>query len=208
VTRVLALSVVRRIVKSPSCHRGSLPKPLAFLRHSQYFDFEDATFRPPLWPDMSVWLTTLMNDTRTFNGGQGYHGWHIDGPTQLGRHHKAWVLLSKNRSTARVNDANVARSNLEMVSAAARYAYNCDPNLGELEPDQEWQNTLGCRYAMQPGDMVFFREDVTHKSQGADVERLAAIVSTYRVPLRTAPMGEAFESEQAGFAEKKNERKF
>ena len=40
---------------------------------------------------------------------------------------------------------------------------------------------------MQPGDAIFFREDVWHRTQDTLVDRLALIVDIYRVPLRTAP---------------------
>ena len=104
----------------------------------------------------------------------------MDGPgTPLGRLHKAWILLSKNGTTAPSPPPSAAHSNLEVVSAAARYALNCEPTRPGQQP---WPvayvpSALSCRHSMHPGDMIFFREDVTHRSQDAEWERLALIVS-------------------------------
>ena len=47
---------------------------------------------------MNGWLAIALNDTSTF---EGFHDWHQDGPPDLGRNHKAFVLVSKNGSTSR-----------------------------------------------------------------------------------------------------------
>jgi len=136
------------------------------------------------------WLTITLNDTNGFNG---YHGWHQDGPGPVGRFHKAFVLVSKNRSTMRHDPRNhpvaALKTNLAAVPASARYAHNCalleGDREGESFDNDPWQCTPPG--GMQSGDVIFFREDVWHRTQDAVVDRVALIVDIYRVPLRTTP---------------------
>ena len=103
-----------------------------------------------------------------------------DGPAGSGRHHKAWVLVSKNHSTARNSPVCAVQSNLEAVPALSRYAHNC----------QELWDPSGssCKPWMMPGDVLFFREDVWHKTQDVSIDRLSFIVHIFRVPLRSTPL--------------------
>ena len=57
-----------------------------------------------------------------------------------------------------------------------------------LRHDWHAYENLGCEIPMNPGDVLFFREDVWHKTQDALLDRLALIVDIYRVPLRTTPV--------------------
>ena len=174
-----------RIVSAPQCTR--LPASLAFMHRWRFAPAGSNDTLAPNWQRMSTWLTSTLNDSRFFRGSQGFHGWHLDGPAKSGRHHKAWVLLSKNRSAGRSPSADAARSNLAAVPAAAKYAaHDCQLGraalLGEWEPEE-----LSCRPAMQPGDVIFFREDVWHASADAELERIALIVHIFRLPLRNTP---------------------
>lgn len=133
---------------------------------------------------MHGWLTLTLNQT---GGFQGWHGWHQDGPAPLGRYHKAFVMISKNRSTLRGGSRAVAaHTNLAAVPASARYAHNCA--FRSRHPDYHDPQALLCNTQMLPGDVLFFREDVWHRTQDALLDRVALILDIYRVPLRHAPV--------------------
>ena len=87
---------------------------------------------PPLLRAVHGWLTVALNDTSLF---QGWHGWHQDGPAQLGRYHKVFVLVSKEGSTAPSSAEAAAHTNLVAAHMGARYALNCK----EWLRDQNWQ---------------------------------------------------------------------
>ena len=127
---------------------------------------------------------------RTIIAPTTFHHWHQDGaaPWPLpGRFHKAFVMISKNLSTSR-GHASAASTNLEAVSARARYAQNCAMTR-DFNHDYGFErDRFKCSPALDPGDVLFFREDVWHKTQDALLDRLALIVDIYRVPLRTTPV--------------------
>ena len=45
---------------------------------------------------------------------------------------------------------------------------------------------------MEPGDLLFFREDTWHRTQDMDVNRLGLILDILRLPFRDQPHGMAF----------------
>ena len=178
---------IQLLVARPDCNHSWRPRALRFLQFWR-FSPQATDERPPFWDEIGVWLTTTLNGSSTFQAGQGYHSWHLDGPAAAGRHHKAWVLISKNQSTTRSsrNSSCATLSNLEPVPAAVRYAHNC-----QLSPSQDsWvrELPLGCQPWMVPGDVLFFREDVWHRSQDVALDRLSFIIHIYRTPLRTTPL--------------------
>lgn len=175
------------VAKRPQC--TARPDTLSFLWR---FRFSETSMYAPDWVlEMHGWLTLALNHT---GGFQGWHGWHQDGPSQVGRYHKAFVMVSKNRSTARGGpDATAARTNLVAVPAGARYAHNCQMGGdGGFDPE-----AFKCSTVMRPGDVLFFREDVFHKTQDTLTDRVSLILDIFRVPLRTTPTGTHIEKGSA-----------
>lgn len=175
------------IVSRPKC--AYRPEELNFLWH---FRFGETSGEISWVQQLHGWLTITLNDTSGFSG---YHGWHQDGPGPSGRYHKVFVVVSKNRSTLRHDPRNhpaaAHKTNLMAVPASARYAQNCALLDKSTDGGQNWDDNdlWQCTPpgGMQPGDAIFFREDVWHRTQDTLVDRLALIVDIYRVPLRTAP---------------------
>ena len=180
--RSLPRETVRSVVAQPRC--APLPIEMSFLRTFSFTMSSDNAPRPIT--EMHGWLAIMLNDTSTW---QGFHPWHQDGPPKAGRSHKAFVLISKNATTALTSlatDPASRRTNLLVTSAAARYASNCDV---EGIQDFAWDNQYEmCAPRMLPGDVLFFREDVTHRTQDALLDRLALIVDILRLPLRSTPL--------------------
>ena len=143
---------------------------------------------------MHGWLAITLNDTSIF---QGFHDWHQDGPANVGRYHKAFVMVSKNRSTARPTGGPA----LNHANAYERYERNCQI-LGS-DSWEELANPLSCtgKHAhLAPGDVLFFREDVHHRTQDTQIDRVALIIDIHRLPLRDAPdvrIGEGSEHVQS-----------
>ena len=111
--------LLRAAVQKPAC--AARPEALSFLWG---FRFSETSRAAPYWVlEMHGWLTLTLNES---GGFQGFHGWHQDGPGPVGRYHKAFVMVSKNRTTHRGGaDAVAAHTNLAAVPAVARYAHNC-----------------------------------------------------------------------------------
>jgi len=61
-----------------------------------------------------------------------------------------------------------------------------------FEPEQ-----FKCSTVMRPGDVLFFREDVFHKTQDTLTDRVSLILDIFRVPLRTTPRGKHIEKGSA-----------
>uniref|UniRef100_A0A7S2DAN9 Uncharacterized protein n=1 Tax=Haptolina brevifila TaxID=156173 RepID=A0A7S2DAN9_9EUKA len=51
---------------------------------------------------------------------------------------------------------------------------------------------LGCDIPLDPGDMLFFREDVWHRTQDMDLDRIGLIVDVLRFPLNSMPAATRF----------------
>ena len=137
---------------------------------------------------------------------QGWHDWHIDGPAEHGRYHKIFVMV--NKSTA---PAHRALTNVKLVPASAlyesfgsfqKYAARAgqredlmhppfaDGEAGEnkrrawgLRHDWHAYESLGCDIPMSPGDILFFREDVWHRTQDMHLDRVSLIMDVFRLPL-------------------------
>lgn len=207
----LPQATVRAVQAShPACSR--LPRKLGFLEQDR-FEMSHTDMGSKLFAyltQMHGWLALKLNDTSTW---QGFHGWHMDGPPAAGRSHKVFVLVSKNRSTARMaaggDDAQgptgrrlasaASTTNLVAASAGVRYAQNC-----EMSHIDEFDYSTACESWMQPGDVLFFREDVHHRTQDALLDRVALIVDVLRLPLRTTPR--SMSSRRAGAGERDHDK--
>ena len=135
---------------------------------------------------------------------QGWHDWHIDGTASNGRFHKFFLMV--NKSTA---EGHTELTNVKLVPADVLYAHTCtweehareagktkgmllNP-LSELSREKmvawgirdDWHayEKLGCDIPMDPGDMLFFREDVWHRTQDMRLDRVALIMDVFRAPL-------------------------
>lgn len=200
VTR-LPLHVVRKTVAAPDCQAPHIRK----LRWLAGYSFAEGPDEPSgAWgeaPDvgeMHGWLRLALNDTSVFSG---YHGWHQDGPGTVGRFHKVFVMVEKNRSTDRLVGRSSALTNLMAVDAAARYQHNC-----ALASVDDWDmERLDCRPHLLPGDILFFREDVYHATQDSFLDRISLIIDVWRAPLRTTPAVFIEKGSSAGVANRENE---
>ena len=50
-------------------------------------------------------------------------------------------------------------------------------------------NRLGCDVPLDPGDVLFWREDVWHRTQGVEVDRVALRIDVLRFPFATDVAG-------------------
>ena len=174
-----------RAVMRPSCTK--VPQRLVFLRMFKFSEWDDPgdpwshrAHAPGPILQMTGWLALRLNRSDLVTG---LHHWHQDGAGDDGRFHKAFVMVSKNGSTARLDNADAAVTNLEAVHTDLRYRQNC-----RLSARHWQQEHFKCSPALHPGDVIFFREDVWHKTQDALLDRVSLIVDIYRVPLRTTPL--------------------
>jgi hypothetical protein len=186
VTR-LSRQEIKRVIKHPDCN-APLGRSLSWLKSFTFAESPDAeplqgteeSRRPQVVTEMHGWLRLTLNDTSVFSG---YHGYHQDGPHMIGRFHKVFVMVEKNRTTERREDASAALTNLMAVNAQTRYMVNC-----ELE-DESWDMArFECRPRLYPGDILFFREDVWHSTQDMALDRISLILDVWRMPLRTTPI--------------------
>lgn len=176
---------VRQVIATPLCTR--LPPALTLLK---LWRADSTSWRKfPMWNEMGWWIANTMgNNSAPFYAGQGYHGWHHDGAANGGRHHKAWLLVSKNGSTGPSSTAAASRSNIVAAPVSARYGLNCRLSPWNFnETVEETIHEYGCEVTMQPGDMLFFREDVWHRTQDIDIDRIALSTPIFRVTPRNAP---------------------
>ena len=203
VTR-LSRQEIKRVIKHPDCN-APLGRSLSWLKSFTFAESPDAeplqgteeSRRPQVVTEMHGWLRLTLNDTSVFSG---YHGYHQDGPHMIGRFHKVFVMVEKNRTTERREDASATLTNLMAVNAQARYMVNC-----ELE-DESWDMArFECRPRLYPGDILFFREDVWHSTQDMALDRISLILDVWRMPLRTTPTSFIEKGSKAVLSERQNE---
>jgi len=119
----------------------------------------------------------------------GYHGWHVDGDAPKStRFHKLFVMVSKedNNGTLR------RHSNLRLIpnhhweladrlEVRQREQYPLMTSLfgtditvrSDTDVDRE---LLGCTVTLDPGDALFFRENVLHRTQDMEASRFSLIL--------------------------------
>lgn len=187
---------VHHAAQQPTCNRRRLKSNRLSARLSflDRFDFTESgeSGELPNAPDdlgeMHGWLAIALNDTSIF---QGFHDWHQDGPAVVGRFHKAFVMVSKNRSTARpTGGPALNHANLVALPAYERYQRNCQILGKDGDAWQDLANPLSCtgdHAKLAPGDVLFFREDVHHRTQDSHIDRVSLIIDIHRQPLRDAP---------------------
>ena len=194
--------IIRRAVTSPDCNSPAA-RSLSWLRRWSFSEAGNDVSEGERWgaPDaveMHGWLRLALNDSSIFSG---FHGWHQDGPADTGRFHKVFVMVEKNRSTARRMGPDSALTNLMAVNTGLRYQHNC-----QLTDTDEWdREAFDCRPHLLPGDILFFREDVWHSTQDALLDRVSLIIDVFRVPLRTTPSVFVEKGSQAVASDRANE---
>ena len=101
-------------------------------------------------------------------------------------------MVSKGSQPGQNEPGHEAHANLQLVPSATRYAHNC----GFLDEAEYARSALGvgglfdqvsCVVPMAAGDILFFREDVWHRTQDTLVDRLAFIFDIGRYPLPDTP---------------------
>ena len=179
-----------------------------------------------LLSNLFAWLSELSNTTLY----SGYHDWHVDGPAEYGREHKAYFLVSKGLGSAHAEgDAQNAddgheRANLRLLPTVAHrwglrhaasetkssllackgdggteehrhpfYTLLADTLHGEsgarlrawgVSPEWPLLDALGCDVTLRPGDMLFWREDVWHRTQDVSLDRVALRLDVLRFPMQ------------------------
>ena len=203
VTR-LSRQEIKQVVKHPDCN-APMGRSLSWLKRFTFAESPDAepqqwtegTMPSPDITEMHGWLRLTLNDSSVFSG---YHGYHQDGPHEIGRFHKVFVMVEKNRTTERREDTSATLTNLMAVNAQTRYMVNC-----ELE-DEDWaMEKFECRPRLYPGDILFFREDVWHSTQDTALDRISLILDVWRMPLRTTPTSFIEKGSKAAVSERQNE---
>lgn len=120
---------------------------------------------------------------------QGWHAWHVDGPSSRGRYHKIFVMLDK--------EGDRAATNIRLMPAHWHHAFaGCMDAIGGptghdrshgVHPFERAFDALGCDVILDPGDVVVFREDVWHRTQDMTADRSAIIFDVLRWPLYGLP---------------------
>eukprot|EP00466_Bigelowiella_natans_P002470 jgi/Bigna1/91670/estExt_fgenesh1_pg.C_1120006 len=133
----------------------------------------------------------------------GYHGWHTDGPDQMGgRFHKLFIMVEKTVNGNAASSSTIEEeeeeeeeelllrhSNLRVIPKIleSRLFEFIEQNRHLLKP--AWRYTgltgivmdwlmeqIGCTIEMDVGDALFFRENVKHRTQDMVVSRYAMIL--------------------------------
>ena len=143
------------------------------------------------WRSVSSWLPTGW--ASSCNQYHNAHNWHVDGNGFHGtRDHKFWVMLAK---------PHPEQSNLyvlhnhafeRLCHAADRLELHVDPPHQVVDDNffTTLLNRIGCVIQLRPKDVLYFHEDVMHRTQSLATERIvsqysaAAPTSTYYLPGR------------------------
>ena len=161
-----------------------------------------------LWSNLKAHLTKVSH-TSIY---QGWHDWHTDGPAQYGRFHKIFLMVDKENDGMDANEAR-RTTNVKLIPAESLYTHSqCFEAFSQDEDTlrrsifaknwqsgkTDWENTrqhwglnhrwngfeeLSCEIPLNPGDMLFFREDVFHRTQDMELNRLSMIMDVLRFPL-------------------------
>jgi hypothetical protein len=137
---------------------------------------------------LAYWLPSWASSCNQYHTA---HFWHVDGNGFNGtRDHKFWAMLAKpypEQSNLYVLHNHAFE---RLCHAADRLALHVDPPHQYLT-DQFFTsllNRIGCVIQLRPKDVLYFHEDVMHRTQSLATERIvsqysvAAPASTYRLP--------------------------
>ena len=116
--------------------------------------------------------------------------WHVDGDGSRGvRLHKLWLLLEKEEGAEGRAHGNIVVAPSTGLDSLTAAALAVDPQpllrpkrspkvpLAEDPFAQDLLERIGCTVALDPGDAVFFTEDVWHRTQDLLADRLAMLLN-------------------------------
>ena len=121
----------------------------------------------------------------------GFHGWHLDGGTgtaleaqsalEWPRTDKLWILVQKSSSASGVADTGAsAWTNMRIVpsDARARYAAELDLRVrhGCKRSREALLERISCVTRASPGDVLYYRGDLLHRTQDTWYSRVALTV--------------------------------
>jgi len=132
-----------------------------------------------------LWLTEKLN----FPFYLGYHGWHVDGDnsvqSEIGRFHKFFVMIDKKGT----NENTRMNSNIMVMPRNVREQQHNDWRwlhklLAPVPFLRHLLNSIlidvgSCVVQLDPGDALFFREDIEHRTQNVDLYRIAMSVDIW-----------------------------
>jgi len=118
----------------------------------------------------------------------GFHDWHTDGPSQDGgRYHKLFIMVDKDSRNGTLRN----HTNLMLIPRISFYKHfrRMERNsftmgyarmllykyLGRIH-FYHGLNQLACTPILDPGDALFFREDVWHRTQDMKANRFSLII--------------------------------
>ena len=123
----------------------------------------------------------------------GFHDWHQDGPSSDGgRFHKLFVMVDKSPPGNHTMDSFPLKNATNLIVIPTRLYYlherrieRQSHTMGTLRkrlyeyigrnPLYHGFDELGCTVHMDPGDALFFREDVWHRTQDMRAKRFSLI---------------------------------
>ena len=131
-----------------------------------------------------TWLTMISN----LSAYLGWHDWHTDGPTGMGpqsygRYHKIFIMVWKDEPRTR-NTTNVRLAHAGALAAhVCKFEGLSDEDATFYAQSREVFEHVGCDIPLDAGDVLFFREDVWHRTQNMEFERISFILNVLRYPL-------------------------
>lgn len=133
--------------------------------------------------NLKAWITQKTN----MSVYQGFHGWHIDGQSTHGRYHKAFVMVDKD--VQYTNESNIRLASTAYTNKFIPPVKDSIDSTGKYLmdiTDELFFESVSCDIPMDPGDILFFREDVWHRTQDTLHDRIALIIDIerYETPQR------------------------
>jgi hypothetical protein len=113
------------------------------------------------------------------SGERYYADWHIDnhGSTGMNNAHRILLMVHKK------GDADTTHDHANVCMASTAAVDRCDSpgarQLGTEDPffwKSVWE-TVACCPSLEPGDAVFYREEVAHRTQDQAVDRLSMVIT-------------------------------
>ena len=111
------------------------------------------------------------------SGARYFADWHVDNQGSTGMNNAHWILL-----VVRKKGGDAAREHGNLCVAPTAAVDSCDsPRARQLgaEDPSFWRSVweaAACCPSLEPGDAVFYREDVAHRTQDQAVDRLSMVI--------------------------------
>jgi hypothetical protein len=105
--------------------------------------------------------------------------WHVDGQGSIGEFNPHWFLLIVNKAS----DLYPIDKHANLCVASPTEVDKCDtPASRSSDRTTKWKDIwdqLQCCPDLQPGDAVFYREDVAHRTQDQMIDRLSMVITIH-----------------------------